>query len=144
MRFIGPGTLLIALSQSGETIDVLDAVRVARGRRAQIAALTNVEGSSLWRTADFTLPLGAGPARCVLATKPLTAKLATSLLTAHTLRGTPELARALLERAADDLAAMLSGPRRSALREVARVMHARDHSTSWGVGRTTRSRWRPR
>lgn len=134
MRFIGPGTLLIALSQSGETIDVLDAVKVARGRGAQIVALTNVEGSSLWRTADFTLPLGAGPERCVLATKTLTAKLATSLLAAHTLSGTPELARALLERATDDLAGLTSGPRRTALREVARVMHARDHLYVLGRG----------
>src|SRR5581483_4487646 len=39
-------TLLIALSQSGETIDVLDACRLARERGATIAALTNSEGST--------------------------------------------------------------------------------------------------
>jgi len=38
----------------------------------------NIEGSTLWRLADATIPLGAGPERCVLATKSFTAKLVAS------------------------------------------------------------------
>ena len=48
------GALVIALSQSGETIDVIDAMRAARRQGARIAALVNVEGSTLWRLADLT------------------------------------------------------------------------------------------
>jgi glutamine---fructose-6-phosphate transaminase (isomerizing) len=134
LPFVGPRTLLLALSQSGETIDVLDAVRAARERGAQIAALTNVEGSSLWRSADFTLPIGAGPERCVLATKTLSLKLGICLLTAYILRGEAQTGRALLERAADELDRLLSGERRAGLREIARVMHARQHLYVLGRG----------
>ncbi|HZS93322.1 MAG TPA: glutamine--fructose-6-phosphate transaminase (isomerizing) [Chloroflexota bacterium] len=68
-------SVVVALSQSGETIDVLDAVKGARDRGARIAALVNAEGSSLDRFADLTILLGCGPERCVLATKSYTAKL---------------------------------------------------------------------
>jgi glucosamine--fructose-6-phosphate aminotransferase (isomerizing) len=84
---IGPGTLVIAFSQSGETIDVLEAVREARARGAMIAAVVNAEGSALDRLADLTVHLRCGPERCVLATKSYTAKLAMMHLTAHTLAG---------------------------------------------------------
>jgi glucosamine--fructose-6-phosphate aminotransferase (isomerizing) len=61
--FITDGALVMAFSQSGETIDVIDAVREARRRNAKVAALVNVEGSSLWRLADRACPVGAGPER---------------------------------------------------------------------------------
>jgi len=80
---LGPGSLVIALSQSGETIDVLDAVRAARRRGAKVAALVNAEGSSLHRLADLAILLDCGPERCVLATKSYTAKLAILQLTAR-------------------------------------------------------------
>ena len=91
MALVGPmmnsDSLVIALSQSGETIDVLDAVRLARDRGAKVAALTNSEGSSLFRIADLSILLDCGPERCVLATKTYTAKLAVLLMTAHALVG---------------------------------------------------------
>jgi glucosamine--fructose-6-phosphate aminotransferase (isomerizing) len=86
-KFLGPGALAIALSQSGETIDVIDSVRGAKRRGATLAAITNVEGSTLYRLADHAVLLGAGPERCVLATKSFTAKLAVQLLTAYALDG---------------------------------------------------------
>lgn len=69
-------TLLIAVSQSGETADILDAVKTAREKRARIIALTNVPSSSLARASDLVIPLGTGPELCVLATKTFTAQLA--------------------------------------------------------------------
>ena len=131
---MGPGALVVALSQSGETIDVLEAARAARQRGARIAALTNVEGSALWRLADLKLPLGVGPERCVLATKSLTAKLAFMLLTAHALRGTLDAGAALVERAAQDIAGMLQGERRSTLRAVATVLDPHAHLFVLGRG----------
>lgn len=84
---LGPESLVIALSQSGETIDVLEAVREARRRGAKVAALVNAEGSALDRFADLSILLGCGPERCVLATKSYTAKLAILQLTAWALAG---------------------------------------------------------
>src|SRR5205085_6506780 len=115
MDFVGAGALVIALSQSGETIDVIDAVRAARRRGARIAALVNVEGSTLWRLADLTVPLSAGPERCVLATKSFTAKLAILLMTAHALTGRPEAGAALVHEAADEIERLLTDGRRDAI-----------------------------
>jgi glutamine---fructose-6-phosphate transaminase (isomerizing) len=84
---LGPDSLVIALSQSGETIDVLEAAHAARHRGARVAALVNAEGSSLHRYADFSVLLECGPERCVLATKSYTAKLAVLHLTASALAG---------------------------------------------------------
>jgi glutamine---fructose-6-phosphate transaminase (isomerizing) len=117
--FVRSDALLLALSQSGETIDVLEAVRSVKARGTRVAALTNVEGSSLWRLADFTLPLDAGPERCVLATKSLTAKLAILFLTAQALRDRLTAGAEQIERASHEIAAMLHGPRRAAIYDIA-------------------------
>lgn len=83
-------SLVIAFSQSGETVDVLEAVRQARERGAKIAALTNGEGSALDRFADLSVHLECGPERCVLATKSYTAMLALMQMTARALAGEPD------------------------------------------------------
>ena len=132
--FVGEGALVIALSQSGETIDVIDAVRAARQRGARVAALVNVEGSTLWRLADLTVPLGAGPERCVLATKSFTAKLAMLLLTAYELAGDVGAAATLIERAADEIERLLADDRRDLIRRIAETMYTGEHLFVIGRG----------
>ncbi len=75
-HFITPKTLVVAISQSGETADVLDAVKTAKKKKARIMAITNVMGSTLMRMADFTILMNCGPEICVVATKSFTAQLA--------------------------------------------------------------------
>jgi len=72
---IGPGDLMIAVSQSGETADTRDALREARRRGAYALAICNVVGSSVAREADATLFTRAGPEVAVAATKTFTAQL---------------------------------------------------------------------
>jgi glucosamine--fructose-6-phosphate aminotransferase (isomerizing) len=132
--FVKPSTLVAALSQSGETLDVLDAVRGARSRGASIAAMTNVEGSSLWRFADLAVALRAGPERCVLATKSFTAKLTIVMLAAGALTGRAEAAAESIERAADDVDRMLRTERREAIRAVAQAIHMSEHLYVVGRG----------
>jgi glucosamine--fructose-6-phosphate aminotransferase (isomerizing) len=67
-------TLAIAVSQSGETADTLEAVRVAKAGGATLLAVTNVVGSALARAADATLYMQAGPEIGVAATKTFTAQ----------------------------------------------------------------------
>ncbi len=81
------GSLVVAFSQSGETLDVLEAVRAARQRGAKVAALVNAEGSSLDRFANLTLLLECGVERCVLATKTYTAMVAVMHLVSHLITG---------------------------------------------------------
>jgi len=134
MDFVREGALVIALSQSGETIDVIDAVRAARQRGARLAAIVNVEGSTLWRLADLTVPLGAGPERCVLATKSFTAKLAMLLLTAYELAGRAAAGPALVAHAAGEIERLLADDRRDLIRQVAEAIHTREHLFVIGRG----------
>jgi glucosamine--fructose-6-phosphate aminotransferase (isomerizing) len=102
---VGRRTVVIAVSQSGETADTLAAVGLARERGAKVLAVTNVAGSSITRAADATLYLRAGPEIGVAATKTYTAQAAALVwlaLGVGRLRGAlapgraREIARALL------------------------------------------------
>ncbi len=95
-------SLLLAYSQSGESPDVVEAVRAYRGAGVLTVALVNREDSPLARAAEVVLPLHAGEERAVAATKSFLAMLAaTAHLLAHLLedgrlRGTlPVLPEAL-------------------------------------------------
>src|SRR3954468_3399710 len=66
---VGPGDLVIGISQSGETLDTLAAMRLARQRGAKVLAVTNVMGSQATRDSDGVLFTRAGPEISVAATK---------------------------------------------------------------------------
>jgi glutamine---fructose-6-phosphate transaminase (isomerizing) len=66
---LGPDTLTLAVSQSGETIDTLEAARHAARQRSRVLAVTNTLGSSLAREADAVMYTHAGPEIGVAATK---------------------------------------------------------------------------
>jgi glucosamine--fructose-6-phosphate aminotransferase (isomerizing) len=72
---VGPDTLVLAISQSGETADVMDGVKRAKERGARVFSLVNVTGSSLVRLSDRTLYLNCGPEVGVAATKSFMAQL---------------------------------------------------------------------
>ena len=69
-------TLVVAITQSGETADTLAGVREARSRGARVVAITNVVGSRVTREADGILYTHAGPEIGVAATKTFTAQIA--------------------------------------------------------------------
>jgi glucosamine--fructose-6-phosphate aminotransferase (isomerizing) len=72
---IDKNTLVIAISQSGETADVIQGVREAKDRGATILSLVNTKGSSLARMSDKVLYLNCGPEIAVAATKSFTSQL---------------------------------------------------------------------
>jgi glucosamine--fructose-6-phosphate aminotransferase (isomerizing) len=80
---ISENTLVVAISQSGETADTVAAVREAKAKGAHILAMCNVKNSTLTRIADYTLFLNAGPEISVCSTKAFTSQL--TLLTLFTL-----------------------------------------------------------
>jgi glucosamine--fructose-6-phosphate aminotransferase (isomerizing) len=99
---LGPDTLTLAVSQSGETIDTLEAARHARRQGSQVIAVTNTVGSSLAREADGVLYTQAGPEIGVAATKTFATQMVALQLVALYLaqvRGTK-----FPEEIADDLA----------------------------------------
>ena len=105
----------IAVSQSGETIDTIKAVRAMRERGVRVAAVTNVVGSTLSRESDLVIYTRAGPEIGVAATKTFTTQVLTlSALYVSALRllgydvaererelkAAPELARRVVEKTA--------------------------------------------
>ncbi len=66
---VGPETLCLAVTQSGETADTLVGIRQARERGAPVIAITNIVASAITRLADAVLYLQAGPEIGVVATK---------------------------------------------------------------------------
>lgn len=75
MDWVGKDTTILAISQSGETADVLDAVRRAKEKGAKILSIVNVMGSTLDRESDLSLYLNCGPEIGVAATKSFTSQL---------------------------------------------------------------------
>jgi glutamine---fructose-6-phosphate transaminase (isomerizing) len=101
---LGPGEMVIGITQSGETADTLAAMRLARERGATVLALTNVMGSQATRDADGVLFTRAGIEIGVAATKTFTAQVSALALLAlrfGQLRGT------LSEQRSAELAAEL-------------------------------------
>ncbi len=68
-------TLTLGISQSGETIDTLEAIRHARHQQSHVIGITNTVGSSIAREADGVLYTRAGPEICVAATKTFTTQM---------------------------------------------------------------------
>ncbi|HQD77143.1 MAG TPA: glutamine--fructose-6-phosphate transaminase (isomerizing) [Bacillota bacterium] len=79
---IEPGTLVVVISQSGETADTLAAMREARRQGARVVAVTNVVGSSVAREADDVIYTWAGPEIAVASTKAYTTQLMSMYLLA--------------------------------------------------------------
>lgn len=102
---IGPGTLVISVSQSGETVDVLEAMNVARAKGALQITICNTEGAQTTRVADGTVYTRAGLERGVASTKCFTASVAALYVLALGMglaRG--KLSREELQRHMNDLA----------------------------------------
>jgi glucosamine--fructose-6-phosphate aminotransferase (isomerizing) len=93
-------TLVVAISQSGETTDTLAAVEAARDFGGRIFAVTNTQGSLITREADAVLLTKAGPEVCVASTKTFVAQVAALYLLAL------ELARARSTVPQEDLLKM--------------------------------------
>lgn len=70
-------TLVLAISQSGETIDTLEALKYARRQGAKSIAIINVKGSSIARESDYVMYTAAGPEIAVASTKAYTTQVAT-------------------------------------------------------------------
>lgn len=79
---IDENTLVITISQSGETADTLAALRLAKENKGRTLSIVNVKGSSIARESDYVLYTHAGPEIAVASTKAYTAQLTGLYLTA--------------------------------------------------------------
>ncbi|MCR3921151.1 MAG: glutamine--fructose-6-phosphate transaminase (isomerizing) [Firmicutes bacterium] len=88
---IGADTLVIVISQSGETADTLAAMRLAKAKGSHVVAITNVVGSTVSREADHVILTWAGPEIAVASTKAYTTQLIVLYLLALQLGQTSQL-----------------------------------------------------
>ncbi|MFH0928992.1 MAG: glutamine--fructose-6-phosphate transaminase (isomerizing) [Candidatus Aenigmatarchaeota archaeon] len=92
--FLIPESLVIAVSQSGETADILEAVKAAKEKGAKVVSIVNVTGSSLTRESDELLMMHSGPEISVLSTKTYTSQLVVLTLLAYATAGKYEEGKA--------------------------------------------------
>ncbi|MFP4115978.1 MAG: glutamine--fructose-6-phosphate transaminase (isomerizing) [Candidatus Aenigmatarchaeota archaeon] len=93
---VDENTLVVPVSQSGETKDVLEVIEHSRSKGAEIASITNVPHSTIERKSDVNLRIKAGQEVCVAATKTFTNQLYTFLKILEALDG-PEISPTLPE-----------------------------------------------
>lgn len=132
LDFLKDDSLVIALSQSGETIDILSSVKKAREKKANIMALTNALGSSLYRFADYNMLLNAGPEKAVASTKAYTSKIAFLYLIAHHLNSTDELGKERLESAIAEMHHIFE--RKETIKQITEDIKDKDHIFVLGRG----------
>jgi glucosamine--fructose-6-phosphate aminotransferase (isomerizing) len=105
---LGAGDLVVAVSQSGETLDTMEAIREAKKKGAQVLAISNVVEASIPRLADHAFYTHAGPEIGVASTKAFTTQLiAMALLAIYLGRKTGALKK---ERARELLAELVALP----------------------------------
>ncbi len=85
--FLTSKTLMIAVSQSGETADVLEAIEAAKSKKARVISLLNVFGSTMMRVSDDFFMVNAGLEKAVVSTKATTSQLAVLTLLAYASAG---------------------------------------------------------
>ncbi|HYJ11977.1 MAG TPA: glutamine--fructose-6-phosphate transaminase (isomerizing) [Thermomicrobiales bacterium] len=133
--FLGTSTLVCAVTQSGETADVLEAMEIAKSFGSRVMALTNVEHSSAARLAESVIPLGAGRERSVLATKSMTAMLGRLLATACLIAPDSDSPAEMLRTTADMVTTILHDARiESFLVQAVPVIGASQHAFVIGKG----------
>lgn len=107
-HFLTNSSLMICVSQSGETADTLEAIEVAKKKGVKVISIVNVETSSMARISDLVLPIKAGPEKAVASTKATTSQLAILTLLAYACAGKLEEGRKLLIETASKINDMLN------------------------------------
>lgn len=105
--FLTNRSLLIAVSQSGESIDVVEPVGAAKKKGTKIVSLVNVLGSSLYRMADYPVLLQAGVEKGVASTKAFLAMAASQIMLSKILEGRKDEAKEILEKSANEIEGIL-------------------------------------
>ena len=133
-HYLTDKTLVIAVSQSGETADVLEAVKSAKAKKSKVISLVNVVGSSLTRSSDMFLNINAGPEICVLSTKTYTSQVALFTLLSYALNDRYEEGRKRLNYLWNEIYQLTSATTREKIKELAEKLQDKDHIFLIGRG----------
>lgn len=126
-KFIDKKTIVITISQSGETADTLIAAKIAKKNGAKIIALVNARGSTLERLADIVLPVSAGPEIAVVSTKAFTSQLATLYLITKAVKNKYEEGKGLIKNLAKSLNQLFSNKTKNQIIKLAKTLINEEH-----------------
>ncbi len=130
--FLTDKSLLIAVSQSGETIDVIEPVNLIKRKGSKVVALTNTLGSTLYRSADIKALLNAGPEKAVASTKAVIAMVANIILYAYCLAGKLGEGIKVIEESAEEIENIIK--RQDEIKELADKIYKRENIFVLGRG----------
>ena len=133
-QYLTPDSLVIAISQSGETMDIVESVQLAKKHQSRVVAVTNSLGSTLYRMSDGSVLLDAGVEKAVCSTKAFTAMVGILLLLAYRINNDLVLGKDLLQRAANSIEAMLQPERLEQIKQVANYIKDYEHMFIIGRG----------
>lgn len=133
-HFLNDKSLVIAVSQSGETADTLEAIRSARQMGAKVMSITNSVGSSLARESDKMIMQRAGPEIAVNSTKAYTSQLAILALLAYELAGRLEEGMEELRDASRYIYYLTSDNAKRFVKELAEILKEKEHLFLIGRG----------
>jgi glutamine---fructose-6-phosphate transaminase (isomerizing) len=131
VRNMGADTLVIALTQSGETADVVDALHVAHSWDARTATIVNTVSSTVSSMVDIVVPIMAGVERSVLATKSFMAMAVRLLQLSESLAGLDTGAPSTLDIAVTAIEDLL---RYEGVADLAQLVAGEEHILTLGKG----------
>lgn len=131
--FLRERSLVIAVSQSGETADTLEAIEVAKKKGAKVLSIINVEGSTMDRLSDFAIHIKAGPEKAVASTKATTSQLAILTLLAYACDSRIQEGKTLLIETAGKINDMLNPRYEEHIHELAKKI--KDVESMYVIGK---------
>lgn len=132
-HFLTDKTLIISVSQSGETADVLESLEVAKKKGTKIVSILNVTGSSIDRLSDHTFLINAGPEKAIASTKATTSQMAVITLLAYACAGKLDGGKRLLIDTASKVNDMLNPRYEDRIRKLAERL--KDSPNIYIIGR---------
>jgi len=132
-NFITDRSLVIAISQSGETADTMEALEIAKKKGAKVLSIINVEGSSMDRISDYSIHIKAGPEKAVASTKATTAQMAILTLLAYACAGRLDEGKILLVDTASKINDMLNPRYEEHILKLAKQI--KDHESMYVIGK---------
>ena len=126
--------VLIAISQSGETADTIEAIEAFRKKGCKIASLVNMYGTTISRLSDFEFYTNSGPEICVASTKVFTAQCAWGYLLAMTLDNRFEEGKKNLSILTKSISQIFLKSRLENIKRVANKLKNKEHAFILGKG----------
>ena len=132
-HFLTDKTLMIAVSQSGETADTLEAIEAAKKKGVKVLSIVNVYGSSMTRISDYNIYVKSGPEKCVASTKVTTGQLAILTMLAYACAGKLEEGTKLIKQTITDINKTINDSYLKKIKSLAEKI--RDNESMYIIGR---------